>query len=166
MGKNYEYKEQLLKDSETEILLKKYLLKIDKFMGEEFAITTLCSDEDIIRSLKEYTFTFDGKNSQEIAFTLIRNALLSNNNSDLIVLIKEKIEFGELQDVLDMVSSGINCRRQLAKLFIHQADKTDKELYDRLENKEHVIEDLDNLKFYENILHEREKNYKLVLKSN
>ena len=166
MSKNYNFKEEILKDSETEIQLKSYLSKLNMFLGEEIAVSALSTRNDIVESLNLLTSKFEDKNSLEIAFILLRSAILSsNNNNYYIQVLKNKLAYGELQDMLDLVNTNVAFRKCLTKTLICQSKKTDKELYYELDNKEHVIEDLDNLKFYEQVIKEKEKSFRLVLKS-
>lgn len=160
MGKKYDIKENVLKESETEVLLKAFLLKINMFMGEEVAASTLTTQSDIIESLNEYTSKFKNSSNNEIAFLLIRSAILSNHNNYFIEVIKQKLAFGEYQDILDLINFNYAFRKNLTKVLINQSNRTDKELFNNLKNKNHVIEDLDNIKFYEQIKNERIEEYK------
>ena len=159
MSKNYEFKERILEETKTEMLLKAFLAKMNMFMGEEIAVSTLALRSDMIDSLNEYTSKFENNSNNEIAFLLMRSVLLSNQNNYYIDVIKTKIAFGEYQDVLDLINFNIAFRKSLTKNLINQSKKTDKELYEELQNKKHVIEDLDNIKFYEHIKEEKIKEY-------
>ena len=166
MGKKWELKEQILKESETEKELKEYLLKMNMFMGEDVANSLLSYSDDIVESLNMYTNKFASKKSREIAFILLRGAILSsNNNNYYIQVIKNKLSFGEFQDMLDLININNGFRKCLTRNLINEAKYTDRELYEKLENKEHVLEDLDNLRFYEQIKNEKEKEARLVRKS-
>lgn len=160
MGKKYNEKEKLLEETKTEILLKAFLLKMNMFMGEEFAASTLATNNDMVESLNEFTSKFENSSNNEIAFLLIRSAILSNKNSYFIEVIKQKIAFGEYQTVLDLVNFNYAFRKNLTKNLINQSKKTDKQLYEELKNKDHVFEDLDNIKFFESITEEKIKEYK------
>ena len=168
MGKTYEFREQILKESEAEMHLKSFLSKINMFFGEEVAISSLSLNSDIVKSLNEMTTKFKDRKSLELAFILIRGAVLSNSKKNFYVEdIKARLAFGEFQDIVELVTTNIPYRKGLTRNLICQSKKTDKELYDRLENKNHIIEDLDNLRFYEYILNEKEKenNIRLVKRS-
>lgn len=159
MSKNYKFKERILEETKTEMLLKAFLTKMNMFMGEEIAVSTLALRSDMIDSLNEYTSKFENNSNNEIAFLLMRSVLLSNQNNYYIDVIKTKIAFGEYQDALDLINFNIAFRKSLTKNLINQSKKTDKELYEELQNKKHVIEDLDNIKFYEHIKEEKIKEY-------
>ena len=119
MSKNYNFKEEILKDSETEIQLKLYLSKLNMFLGEEIATSALSTRNDIVESLNLLTSKFEDKNSLEIAFILLRSAILSsNNNNYYIQVLKNKLAYGELQDMLDLVNTNVAFRKCLTKTII------------------------------------------------
>lgn len=164
MGKNSIIKEELLKESDTEVLLKTFLYQINMFLGEEVAVSSLSLRNDMVESLNEYTSKFEGKENNEIAFLLIRSAILSNQDNYFNEVVKSKLAFGEYQDVLDLVNLNYAFRKSLTRNLMNQSKKTDKELFEKLDNKENVIKDLDNIKFYEHIKEEKIKE-NLKLKS-
>ena len=155
MGKNSKEKEILLQESNTELLLKAYFNKLNKIVGEDYAISTLSSDKDIKKSLYYYSSAFQNIESNDIAFILLKSILLSNDKNYYSDVIREKISLGELQDIMFLINENLGFRRSLTRTFIRQSDKADKELYDKLENKENIIRDLSTLNFYEEILKER-----------
>ena len=59
MSKNYKFKERILEETKTEMLLKAFLTKMNMFMGEEIAVSTLALRSDMIDSLNEYTSKFE-----------------------------------------------------------------------------------------------------------
>lgn len=166
MSKRDSLKEELLKESDTEIELKKFLPKINMFLGEDIAVSALSTRKDIVESLNILTNKFENKKSREIAFILLKYAVLSSNTKNYYVQdIKNLIAYGEFKIMLDLVNTNPAYRKGLTRNLIYQNNKTAKSLYNELENKEHVIEDLDNLRFYEHIENENENEFRLVLKS-
>lgn len=161
MSKKFKEKDLLLKESENELLLKGYFYKLNKIVGEDYAISTLSSNNDIKTSLEFYTSHLDNIESDDIAFILLKSILLSNDNNYYSNVVKEKISLGELNDVVYLVNSNLGFRRSLTRTFIRQCDKSNKELFNSLDNKEKVIDELSVLSFYEGILKERklEKPY-------
>lgn len=166
MGKSYSFKQEVLKESDTEELLKDYLSKINMFLGEDVAVSSLSTNDDIIQSLNALTTRFENNKSMDIAFILLRGAVLSSNKKNFYVQdIKNLISYGEFQTMLDLIYTNPAYRKGLTRNLICQSKETDEELYNKLENKEHIIEDLDNLRFYEHIKNEKMKEARLILKS-
>lgn len=164
MKKESEFKKNILQESETEILLKSFLNKMNKFMGEECTVLMFTEEYDIVKSLSKYTSRFNGINNKEIEFILIRNAILSNINNYYINVIKEKMAFGEFHDIstiVELIEENLGFRRSLVKALMNQSNVTDEELYNNLSSNENVINELDTLRFFENnrksVTDEREK---------
>ena len=149
MGKTTKMKEELLHDSNVDLLLKNYLRKMKQVFGEDYAILTLSSDINISNSLDYFTSKFDNIEDNDIAFSLLRSSILSNEKNYFNDVIKAKVELGELNDVLFLVKDNLSFRRSLTRTFINQSNKTNKELYNELDNKEKTIESLSTLNFYE-----------------
>jgi len=155
MGKNSKERDFLLQDTKTEILLKEYFNKLNNIVGEDYAISALSSDNDIKTSLNYYSSYFPNVESNDIAFILLKSIVLSNDKNYYSNVIREKISLGELQDIVFLLNENLGFRRSLTRTFIRQSNKSDKELYNMLDNKENIIRDLSTLNFYEEILKER-----------
>lgn len=149
MGKNTKMKEELLQESNVDLLLKDYLRKMKKIFGEEYAILTLTSDMNISSSLGYFTSKFDNIDENDISFALLKGSLLSNEKNYFNEVIKSKVELGELKDVLFLVNENLSFRKSLTRTFLNQSNKTNKELYNELDSKEQTIENLSTLNFYE-----------------
>lgn len=166
MGKNSKEKEILLKENENELLLKEYFYKFNNIAGEDYAISVLSSDKDIKTSLNYYTSSFPNIESNDIAFILLKSVILSNDKNYYSEVVKDKVSLGELNDIVYLINENLGFRRSLTRTFIRQSNKTNKELYNKLDNKENAIRDLSTINFYEEILKERklEKPYLKVRK--
>ena len=154
MGKTTKLKEQLLSESENELLLKSFLYKMGIFMGEEYASCILAINYDLSESLKSFSDTFKEADitSDEIAFILIKNSLLSGYNNYYSEEVKDRINLGEFQELLSLVKDNNGFKKSLTKTIINNGRQTDKDLFNNLDNKEQVIRQLDNLKFYEEVV--------------
>lgn len=154
MGKTTKLKEQLLSESENELLLKSFLYKMGIFMGEEYASCILAINYDLSESLKSFSDTFKEADitSDEIAFILIKNSLLSGYNNYYSEEVKDRINMGEFQELLSLVKDNNGFKKSLTKTIINNGRQTDKDLFNNLDNKEQVIRQLDNLKFYEEVV--------------
>ena len=155
MGKTNKEKELLLQESETELKLKNYLNKMNKVVGEEYALLTLSSNREISDSLNQFTSKFEDVESNDIAFILLKSALLSNEKNYWNEVTKDKTAFGELNDLVYLVNENLGFRKSLTRTFINQSDKSNKELYENLEDKTNTIRDLSTLNFYEIALKSR-----------
>ena len=154
MGKNTKLKEELLTESENELLLKSFLRKMGTFMGEEYASCILAMNYDLAESLKSFSDTFREIDitSDEIVFILIKNSLLSRYNNYYSEEVKDRINMGEFQELLSLVKDNNGFKKSLTKTIINNGRQTNKDLFNNLDNKEQVIRQLDDLKFYEEVV--------------
>ena len=154
MGKNTKLKEELLTESENELLLKSFLRKMGTFMGEEYASCILAMNYDLAESLKSFSDTFREVDitSDEIAFILIKNSLLSGYNNYYSEEVKDRISMGELQELLNLVKDHNGYKKSLTKTIINNGRQSNKDLFNNLSNKEQVIRQLDDLRFYEEVI--------------
>ena len=162
MSKNAKLKENLLIESDNEALLKTYLKKMGSFMGDEFASCILATDYDLAESLKSFSNTFKEIDitSDEIAFILIKNSLLSNYDNYYSEEVKDRISMGEFQELLYLVKNHNGYKKSLTKTIINNGKRTNKELFNKIKDKELVIKQLDDLKFYEEVVKNKNEEIK------
>ena len=155
MGKNSKEKDFLLQESKNELLLKTYFNKLNEIVGEDYSSLTLTSDGDIKKSLSMFSSKFNDVENEEIVFILLKSAMLSNDDNYYNNVVKEKISLGDISTIVYLVEENLGFRRSLTKTFIKQSNKSNKELYDNVLEKENVLRDISTLNFYEENLKER-----------
>ncbi len=143
----------ILKESNEDIKLKKYLDKIKKIFGDDYAVLILSCDYDIVKSINKFTSKISNINSTHIQFLLLQAALLSNNNY-YKRLIEEKIEESDYEGLFPFISSNILFRKELVRLFIEQSDKNNYDIFNKkeFEEKDKIINNIKELKTYERFL--------------
>ena len=157
-GKENEF-EELLVEEEIDLRLKKYLSKIKKVFGEDYATLILSCDYDLKKSLDKFSSKFRGLDSLHIQFLLLQSALLSKDNP-FKDAINKKMEEDNYYFLFSNIIGNIYFRKGLIRLYIDNCDKSNKELFDSLktdEEKEIIIKNITELKRYERFLKVQEK---------
>ena len=143
----------IIKDNETDLMLKDYLKKMTDFVGEEYTIISITQEENIKDSVSRFTSKFDSSTNNELAVAFVKSSILApkkENRASIITktLLKER----KYADLIFLVNYNLGYRRELTKDFIEQSDSTYEELFSKIENKEEIMKQLVGLKAYETAL--------------
>ena len=153
----------LLKNSYEESLLKKYLIKMEKIVGEDYTVITLSSLQDIKESLMIFTSKFNKAESIGLASALIKSYILSQTEENVYTQIIDKyLENDRINELISTVNNNYGIRKTLTRIMIRQAKIPNRKLFNEKKNKKEIIKGLISLQDYEKIM-KRDKyfnNYK------
>ena len=140
----------ILKDNETDLMLKDYLRKMTKFAGEEYTINSITQEENIKDSLSNFTSKFDKTSNNDLTFAFIKSSILdSKKDNRTSIITKTLLKERKYADLIFLVNFNLGYRRELTKNLIKQSNSTYEELFSKKENKDEIINQLIDLKAYE-----------------
>lgn len=148
----------LLKENEEDIKLKSFLNKINKIFGEDYTTMMFASDYNISRSINLFTSKFENMNQYHIQSLLLQNALLSNNEY-YINFINKYIQEENGHELFPFIEHNMYIRKDLTRLFIKQANKTNIELLEtkNKEEMENIINNIQTIKHFERFFRTQER---------
>jgi len=143
---------RLVCESNEEIILKKFLKKIEKICGEDYAVETLSSNIDLAKSINTYSKIFDNFNNTTIMYILLKSFVLSLDKSDYIdQTVNEYILKENIKELKELISNNLMFRKYLIRKLINQSDKKNIDLYKKQNDKSLIYEELDILYTYERV---------------
>ena len=151
----------ILEDSEIDIKLKNYFDKMINFVGEDYTCESLNVSESIQQSIATFSDNFDDVNDNDIIFSLLKSAILSNNNSYSVYCVKQLVSENKIDELLTLANEDFHFRRELVRNSMNQCLSSNLSLFNRLLNSDEAYVRLYNLLEYQNSLKDKEKEYKL-----
>ena len=165
MRKHIEVKNAVLKESTTDIKLKDYFRKMIDFTGEDYALLSLSNDEGLKDSIDRFSSSFQEETDDDLAFSLLRNAILSSNQeNNSLSLIHTLIENNSFDDLLFIIKSNLGFRRDLTRAFMNHCNESFAETYLKRKSDNNEISQLLALQEYENSLKSKVIKKELILK--
>ena len=157
-------KMEVLKDSKEDIKLKNYFNRINNIVGEDYASLTLSANESIKKSLSNFTSDLEDIKEENIIFSLLKSAVLSNDkHNSSVAAAKYLIEKGSIEDLITAVNVNLSFRKALTKVFIKQSHRTYERIYELKNDNDNTLGELLSLYLFKKRL-EQEKKYKLEKK--
>lgn len=163
MNKFMEIKNAVLKESETDNKLKNYFKKMINLVGEEYTLVSLSQYEGLKDSVSRFSFDFEDTSDDDLAFSLLKGAILSNGENNCINLVREFIKNGELEDLLFISKTNLGFRRELTRAFMQTCYESFQEAYSKRDSEKNQIGDLLSLKYFEESLNKKKEQKNVLL---
>ncbi len=153
------FKNELLRERKSESLLKNYLDEKSNIFGEEYVVQLLSSEEDIKEAINSESFK--NLTSNQIIFSLLRIAILSNEKNHITHAVELLIKERKIDDLIEGVKSNYQLRKGLTRIAINESLRFNNQLFERNENKTKALAELAILSKYEKrIIKEKEQQFK------
>ena len=140
---------ELLAESDIEIKLRDYFVKMSELVGEEYTCLTFAERRSVKSSLSIFSYGFESYTDDDITIALLKRALLSKKNQSTINIVKELVSKNEIYSLLLLSELNRKFRKDLVINFIEQYSRPNLELYKSVNNKQSALSNLVTLKRYE-----------------
>ena len=138
---------ELLKDNDTDTKLKNYFKKMIDFVGSDYALISVSSEETIKDSLSAFSSSFDDISNIDLTFSFLKSAILSNDTNNKF--IRDFLNIQDFGSLAFLINENMGVRRAIARGFIKHCNESNESVYSKSDNQDLVLEQLSNLKSYE-----------------
>ena len=149
--------EGIIKETSEEILLKKYLFKMNNIFGEDYTTMILSSDYDIKKSISMFSSKLNCIDNHSIQYILLKHSLLSND--DLFNQIVKNLKEENYKNILYLVQNNLCYRKILTRRLINNSNRQNMDIFNSIEDdkeKEIVVENINFLRDYARFIHVQE----------
>ena len=156
--------QKALKELKIERELKQYFKYIDSVFGDDYASLLLSLDPSLKNSLQIRTDKFGYTNDEDIIISLLKSSILSKDkNSYINILVKNYIENGDLEDIMELVKSNYSIRKMLTRNFVTESYGSNWEHYSKIDDDDNTLGNLLTLNYFHSSIHSnnnKSKTYK------
>lgn len=163
MSKNKIIIQRALKEFKIERDLKQYFKYVDSVFGEDYASQLLSLNSSLKESLKIFTDKFEYTNDEDIIISLLKASILSKDKNKYInLLVKDYIENGDLEEIVELVKTNYSIRKMLTRIFTMESYGSNWELYSKLNDNDNTLGNILTLNYFHDSIHNN--NYLKVYK--
>ncbi len=145
--KNVEFR--ILKERKIEKQLKNYFKLMDISYGEDFASQILSSSKSPRESLQMFTSKFPEISDTDIILALIKASVITRDDNYAILFIRDMIQEGNMEDVMNIVYSNLRLRKMLTRTFIHDCYADNYQSYGKSSD-DNCLGDLITIYYFQN----------------
>lgn len=140
---------KLLEEQEIDLRLKAFFKHLDSFVGEDYACLVLSSDISITESLKMFSKKFDDVSDIDIIISLLKASVISNDKDSYINnLVKDYINNGDFEELIDLVNKNLSVRKMLTRNFIRSSYSDNYRIYSKKNDDDNTLGNVLSLKYY------------------
>ena len=133
----------LLKNTYEESLLKKYLIKMEKVVGEDYTVMSISSSKDIKESLGIFSSQFKKVENTGLSCALIKSYILSQTKENIYTQIVDKyLATNRISELINSVNNNYGIRKALTRIMIKQASIPNEMLFYKNNNIKEIIKKL------------------------